>query len=67
MPVSETQVINLIDRCGGVANAFDKGLRPCHASGALKPILDDAYDAYLVLKSRESVFYQYAENCGFEE
>lgn len=65
--MSETQIINLIDRRGGVAKAFDEGLRPYHASGALKPILEDAYDAYLVLKSKESTFYDYAESCGFEE
>lgn len=65
--MSETEIINLVDRRGGLFKTFDEGLRPEVASGALKPILEDAFTAYQDFKNCISVFYDYAENCSFEE
>lgn len=65
--MTETEIINLVDRRNGLFQAFEEGLRPEHSSGALRPVLEDAFTAYKDFKKSVSVFYDYAENCSFEE
>lgn len=66
--MTEIEIINYVDRYGGIENAFYNGLRPDDVNvGALKPILEDAYSAYQSFKDSVSTFYDYAENCSFEE
>lgn len=66
--MTEIEIINYVDRYGGVENAFRNGLRPDAADvGALRPILEDAYSAMRKFEDSVSTFYDYAENCSFEE
>ena len=66
--MTEIEIINYVDRYGSVENAFHNGLRPDAAdAGALRPILEDAYSAMRKLEDCISTFYDYAENCSFEE
>lgn len=66
--MTEVEAINFVDRCGGLEKAFEKGLRPDELNaGALRPILEDAYFASQAFFKSVSTFYDYAENCSFEE
>ncbi len=66
--MTEIEIINYVDKYGGIKNAFCNGLRPEAAdAGALRPILEDAYSAFRRFEDSVSTFYDYAENCSFEE